>query len=48
MYGFIYLCILMMLFLICYVLIGFELIVATLLFLIFLTNLGRINEDQDK
>jgi len=48
MYGFIYLCILMMLFLISYVLIGFELIVATLLFLIFLTNLGRINENQDK
>ena len=47
MYGFIYLCILMMVFLIFYVLVGFELTVATLLFLIFLTNLGRINENQD-
>lgn len=47
MYGFIYLCILMMVFLIFYVLVGFELTIATLLFLIFLTNLGRINENQD-
>ena len=48
MYNFIYLCIVMMLFLIAYVLVGHELIVATLLFLIFLSNLGRINENQDK
>ena len=48
MYDLIYLCIVMMLFLIFYVLVGFELTVATLLFLIFLINLGRINENQDK
>ena len=48
MYNFIYLCILMMMFLLFYVLIGYEVTVATLLFLIFLTNLGRINENQDK
>tara|TARA_R110002167_G_C12167264_1_gene603108 strand:+ start:78 stop:194 length:117 start_codon:yes stop_codon:yes gene_type:complete len=38
----------MMLFLIAYVLVGHELMIATLLFLIFLSNLGRINENQDK
>tara|TARA_R110000737_G_scaffold91957_2_gene124663 strand:- start:356 stop:502 length:147 start_codon:yes stop_codon:yes gene_type:complete len=48
MYNFIYLSIVMMLFLIAYVLVGHDLIVATLLFLIFLSNLGRINENQDK
>ena len=48
MYNFIYLCIAMMLFLIAYVLVGHDLIVATLLFLILLSNLGRINENQDK
>jgi len=49
MYSFIYLCIALMVFLIIYVLIGFELIVATLLFLIFLslvTIIGIINENK--
>jgi hypothetical protein len=49
MYSFIYLCIALMIFLIIYVLIGFELIVATLLFLIFLslvTIIGIINENK--
>jgi hypothetical protein len=49
MYSFIYLCIALMIFLIVYVLIGFELIVATLLFLILLaliTIIGSINEDK--
>ncbi len=49
MYSLIYLCIALMVFLIIYVLIGFELIVATLLFLILLaliTIIGSINEDK--
>ena len=48
MYNFIYLCIVMMLFLIIYVLVGHELTISSLLFLILLTNLGKINENQDK
>ena len=48
MYNFIYLCIVMMFFLLFYVLIGYKLTVSTLLFLILLTNLGKINENQDK
>lgn len=49
MYSLIYLCIALMVFLIVYVLIGFELIVATLLFLILLTLItiiGSINENK--
>ena len=49
MYSFIYLCIALMIFLMLYVLIGFELIVATLLFLIFLsclTIIGMLNENK--
>jgi len=49
MYSFIYLCIALMMFLIIYVLIGFELIVATLLFLLFLSSLtiiGMLNENK--
>ena len=49
MYSFIYLCIALMVFLIIYVLIGFELMVATLLFLIFLsliTIIGMLNENK--
>jgi len=49
MYSFIYLCIALMIFLIIYVLIGFELMVATLLFLIFLsliTIIGMLNENK--
>ena len=46
MQGMIYLFILMMGFLLFYVLIGHELTVATLLFLIFLTILGNNNENQ--
>jgi hypothetical protein len=49
MYSLIYLSIALMIFLIIYVLIGFELIVATLLFLILLaliTIIGSINEDK--
>jgi len=49
MYSFIYLCIALMLFLILYVLIGFELIVAALLFLLFLSSLtiiGMLNENK--
>jgi len=49
MYSFIYLCIALMVFLIIYVLIGFELVVATLLFLILLTLItiiGSINENK--
>lgn len=49
MYSFIYLCIALMIFLMLYVLIGFELIVATLLFLIFLsclTIVGMLNENK--
>ncbi len=48
MYNLIYLCIVMMIFLIVYVLIGHELTTSSLLFLILLTNLGKINENQDK
>jgi len=49
MYSFIYLCIALMIFLMLYVLIGFELIVATLLFMIFLsclTIIGMLNENK--
>jgi len=49
MYSFIYLCIALMIFLMIYVLIGFELMVATLLFLIFLSSLtiiGMLNENK--
>lgn len=49
MYSFIYLSIALMVFLMLYVLIGFELMVATLLFLIFLsliTILGTIDENK--
>ena len=49
MYSFIYLCIALMIFLIFYVLIGFELMVATLLFMIFLsclTIIGMLNENK--
>tara|TARA_Y100000114_G_scaffold49778_1_gene45445 strand:+ start:4077 stop:4217 length:141 start_codon:yes stop_codon:yes gene_type:complete len=46
MYDFIYLFIVMMVFLIFYVLIGHELMVATLLFLIFITLLGSRNENK--
>jgi len=49
MYSFIYLCIALILFLMIYVLIGFELMVTTLLFLIFLsclTIIGILNEDK--
>ena len=48
MYDLIYLCIVMMIFLIAYVLVGHELMTSSLLFLKLLTNLGRINENQDK
>ena len=51
MYSFIYLCIALMIFLMIYVLIGFELTVATLLFLIFLsciTIIGMIDEIKRK
>ena len=49
MYSFIYLCIALMIFLIVYVLIGFELTVATLLYLILITLItivGSINENK--
>ena len=49
MYSFIYLSIALMFFLILYVFIGFELMVATLLFLIFLsllTIIGLLNENK--
>tara|TARA_B100002019_G_scaffold287750_1_gene300249 strand:- start:8629 stop:8778 length:150 start_codon:yes stop_codon:yes gene_type:complete len=49
MYSFIYLSIALMIFLMLYVLIGFELMVATLLFLILLslvTILGTIDENK--
>tara|TARA_B100000287_G_scaffold128979_1_gene121040 strand:+ start:252 stop:401 length:150 start_codon:yes stop_codon:yes gene_type:complete len=49
MYSFIYLCIALMIFLMLYVLIGFELMVATLLFMIFLsclTIIGMLNENK--
>tara|TARA_R100000005_G_C4875315_1_gene129695 strand:+ start:304 stop:453 length:150 start_codon:yes stop_codon:yes gene_type:complete len=49
MYSFIYLCIALMIFLMLYVLIGYELIVATLLFMIFLsclTIIGMLNENK--
>jgi hypothetical protein len=49
MYSFIYLSITLMVFLIMYVLVGFELMVATLLFLIFLsciTIIGLLNENK--
>jgi hypothetical protein len=49
MYSFIYLCIALMMFLMLYVLIGFELMVATLLFMIFLsclTIIGMLNENK--
>jgi hypothetical protein len=49
MYSFIYLCIALMIFLIVYVLIGFELMVATLLYLILITLItiiGSINENK--
>ena len=49
MYSFIYLCIALMIFLIIYVLIGFELMVATLLYLILITLItiiGSINENK--
>lgn len=49
MYSFIYLCIALMMFLMLYVLIGFELMVATLLFMIFLsclTIVGMLNENK--
>tara|TARA_R100000406_G_scaffold64996_1_gene45744 strand:+ start:186 stop:335 length:150 start_codon:yes stop_codon:yes gene_type:complete len=49
MYSFIYLCIALMIFLMIYVLIGFELMVATLLFLIFLSSItiiGMLNENK--
>ena len=49
MYAFIYLCMSLMIFLMIYVLIGFELTVATLLFLIFLsclTIVGMLNENK--
>tara|TARA_R100000231_G_scaffold117843_1_gene87994 strand:+ start:167 stop:316 length:150 start_codon:yes stop_codon:yes gene_type:complete len=49
MYSFIYLSIALMVFLIIYVLIGFELIVATLLFLLLLSSLtiiGILNENK--
>jgi hypothetical protein len=49
MYSFIYLCIALMIFLMLYVLIGFELMVATLLFMIFLsclTIVGMLNENK--
>lgn len=42
----IYLFVIMMLFLVFYVLIGHELTVATLLYLILLTLLGRANENK--
>tara|TARA_E500000178_G_C16979567_1_gene735078 strand:- start:1160 stop:1297 length:138 start_codon:yes stop_codon:yes gene_type:complete len=45
MYQFIYLSMIMMIFLLLYVLIGHELMVATLLFLILLSNLGKNNEN---
>ena len=51
MYSFIYLSIALMVFLMLYVLIGFELMVATLLFLIFLSSLaiiGTIDENKRK
>tara|TARA_R100000030_G_scaffold1913_1_gene1648 strand:- start:505 stop:660 length:156 start_codon:yes stop_codon:yes gene_type:complete len=51
MYSFIYLCMALMIFLIIYVLIGFELAVATLLFLCFLallTIIGMIDEIKRK
>jgi|TARA_R100000030_G_scaffold84135_2_gene67216 hypothetical protein len=49
MYSFIYLSIALMVFLVIYVLIGFELMVATLLFLLFLSSLtiiGMLNENK--
>ena len=49
MYSFIYLSMALMIFLIIYVLIGFELMVATLLFLLFLSSLtiiGMLNENK--
>lgn len=49
MYAFIYLSMALMVFLMLYVLIGFELMVATLLFLIFiscLSILGTLNENK--
>jgi len=49
MYSFIYLCIALMIFLMLYVLIGFELMVATLLFIILLSCLsilGILNENK--
>ena len=49
MYSFIYLSIALMIFLILYVLIGFELMVATLLFMIFLsclTIIGILNDNK--
>jgi len=49
MYSFIYLSIALMIFLMLYVLIGFELIVATMLFLIFLsclTIIGILNDSK--
>ena len=45
MYQFIYLSMIMMIILLLYVLIGHELMVATLLFLILLSNLGKNNEN---
>ena len=51
MYSFIYLSVALMFFLMLYVLIGYELIVATLLFLIFLANItiiGMIDENKRK
>ena len=46
MYEIIYLFIVMMVFLILYVLIGFELMATTLLFLILITLLGSRNENK--
>jgi len=46
MYEIIYLFIVMMVFLILYVLIGFELMSTTLLFLILITLLGTRNENK--
>jgi type IV secretory pathway VirB3-like protein len=51
MYSFIYLCIALMMFLVIYVLIGYELMVATLMFLSFmalLTIIGMIDEIKRK